>query len=101
MTHTKRNGPRRGLLTLNALLLAALGAVTLAPSADAQNATPRARGEYSLVGGGVTGGNANAVYVLDSANRELIALLWDNSRRQINGIGYRDLANDLFIEPRR
>lgn len=101
MTDTKRTGPRRGLLALNALLLAALGAVTFAPSAGAQNAVPRARGEYSLVGGVVSGANSNAVYVLDSANRELIALLWDDSRRQINGIGYRDLANDLFIEPRR
>ena len=101
MTHSKPNGPRRGLLALNALLLAALGAITLAPTAGAQSTTPRARGEYSLVGGTVTGANANAVYVLDSANREIIALLWDDSRKQINGIGYRDLANDLFIEPRR
>lgn len=94
----------RNLLVLNAALLIALGAVTLAPHAQAQNRgtePARPRGEYTVVGGEVTGSNANALYVLDAANREMVGLLWDESRRQVLGLGYRDLAVDLTADPER
>ncbi len=96
--------PRRNLIALNAALLLTLGAVTLAPHATAQSRgseTARPRGEYTVVGGAVSGANANAIYVLDSANREMVGLLWDESRRQILGLGYRDLALDLTADPER
>jgi len=95
---------RHRLIALNAVLLLALGAVTFAPHATAQsreNGPMRPRGEYTIVGGEVTGANANALYVLDSANREVVGLLWDESRRQIRGLGYRDLAMDLLADPER
>lgn len=102
MANTRRPIARRGLVALNATLLLALGAVTLAPKAGAQGQpAPRPRGEYTLVGGQVMGANSNAIYVLDAANRELVTLMWDDSRKQIHGIGYRDLANDLIIDPQR
>lgn len=103
-TPRPRRTPRRNLIALNAVLLLALGAVTLAPHASAQRGGSepmRPRGEYTVVGGEVAGSNANALYVLDSANREMVGLLWDESRRQILGLGYRDLALDLTADPER
>lgn len=93
--------PRRGLLALNVALLCLLGAVSLTPRATAQASASRPRGTYTLVGGSVTGSNANAVYVLDAANREMVAMMWDDSRRQLIGFGYRDLASDLLADPER
>lgn len=102
MPESHRSSTHRRLLILNAVLLGGLAAVSLAPPAGAQSQTPpRARGEYALVGGEMSHGDSNAVYVLDAANRELVALVWEDSRHQIVGIGYRDLANDLFVEPQR
>lgn len=98
---TRTARAHRGLIVLNLALLGTLGAVSLAPSAGAQAPIARARGAYTLVGGTVTGSNANAVYVLDAANREMVGLLWDDSRRQLIGFGYRDLANDLLADPER
>ncbi len=96
--------PVRRLVALNGVLLLALAGVSLAPSAGAQtasNASNRTRGEYTMVGGDISGANANAIYVIDSANREIITLLWDNSRRRLQGVGYRDLVLDLTADPTR
>ncbi|RMH27470.1 MAG: hypothetical protein D6692_07625 [Planctomycetota bacterium] len=102
---TTHERPRvsRPLIALNAALLLAFGAVTLDPHATAQNTQTiqRPRGEYTLLGGAVTGSNANAIYVIDAANNEMVAMLWDDSRRQLTGFGYRDLNNDLLIAPER
>lgn len=100
---TPTRSPTRRLLALNAALLALLVTVSVAPDADAQaRAQPsRARGEYTMVGGKISGGNSNAVFVVDAANREMITLRWDSSRRQMLGIGYRDLTTDLIIDPQR
>lgn len=79
------------LIALNAALLVVLGLVSIA------NAQPgaRARGNYAMVGGEyLGGGGANAVYILDAANQELIAVKWDESRKVLDGIGYRDLSKD-------
>lgn len=83
-------------LIANALLLAALGARALSPSADAQNAgvQARGRGEYTLVAGKLPSGGPHAIYVLDSANQELIALRWDASRQTLSAIGFRNTASD-------
>jgi hypothetical protein len=99
----QRRRSSRGLVALNAALLVALAGVTLAPPADAQNQSgvTRARGEYTMVGGEISGGNANAVYIVDAANREMIALYWDEARRVMQGVGYRDLATDLVVDPQR
>jgi hypothetical protein len=102
-TSPTHKSPVRRLIGLNAALLLALLGVTLAPSADAQTAanSSRARGEYTMVGGDVSGSTANAIYVVDAANREIITLLWDTSRRRLQGVGYRDLVLDLTAEPSR
>jgi len=96
-----RSRQTRALVALNAGLLAVLALVTAVPRADAQAGVRRPPGTYALVGGEPPGGNANAVYVLDSANRELIVLRWNNSINQLEGIGYRDLRTDAVAEPTR
>jgi hypothetical protein len=53
------------------------------------------------VGGDFGGSNSNAIFILDSANREMLTVLWDDSRGQIEGVGYRDLTVDLVLDPQR
>jgi len=84
----------RGLIVLNAVLIGLLALVTLGPGARAQNAPARAPGEYLLVGGRMNGGNASAVWIIDSINQELITVRWDESRDNLRGIGFRDLDTD-------
>ena len=90
---------RRGaLIALNAGLLTALGGVLYGPEAIAQAGAAgagRAPGEYTLVGGDMPGTTDNTIFVLDAANRELIALEWSQSRSRLDGIGFRDLAEDV------
>lgn len=92
----------QALLTLNGLLLALLVLVTVVPepTAGAQNQS-RARGEYTAVAGEIRGGNSSAIYIVDSNNQELIAVRYNAGRRQLEGIGYRDLTEDLDAEPGR
>lgn len=91
---------RHALLGVNLLLLGALAWVTIEPAAIGQDGA-RARGSYTLVGGEIPGGTSNAIYVLDASNGEMIALRWDQSRRSLVGIGYRDLAADTEAVPGR
>lgn len=86
-----RPGGLHALLLLNGALLVVLGAVTFAPLAGAQ---VRPRGTYAMVAGGVNGANSAALYVVDTTNQELIALTYNASTRQVDGIGYRNLAAD-------
>ena len=81
-----------------------LAAVTLAPASHAQRATAgggRARGEYTMVSGKVTGGSAHAVYVVDANNQETLALIWNQSTKGLDVIGYRDQHADSTAQPGR
>ncbi len=94
----------RGLWALNLVLLGTLGAVTFAPGATAQFGdaqSNRPRGEYSVVGGASIGGVSSVVYVMDTANRELVALHWNDSTKTLEGVGYRDLGADATSDPDR
>lgn len=94
---------RQGWLLVNVLLLAVL-VVTMWPGpASAQNAASpaRARGEYTLVAGRTGSGGADAVYILDAANQEMVALRWETAKQSLVGIGYRDLSADAKIVPGR
>jgi hypothetical protein len=104
----------RGLIILNMALLMVLAAVTLAPESGAQQrgggggigtnpgaGVGRARGDYTMVSGRVTGGSSNAVYVVDANNQELLSLLWNQSGRGLDVIGYRDLHADATAQPGR
>lgn len=85
--------PRLALVAVNAGLLLALGFVTLAPAATAQQAQ-RPRGEYMLLGGQMTGSPSSGVHVIDTSNQELVTLKWEQSRQAFEGIGYRNLRED-------
>lgn len=89
------------LIVLNAALVLALGIVTLAPETVAQRGVGRVRGEYTMVSGRIMGANTNAVYVVDAANQELIAVRWNNTTKALDGIGYRDLRADGQAGPGR
>jgi hypothetical protein len=103
-----RTRGRRGLLVLNAALLAALVLLTWGPAAIGQNAQPagggggaRARGDYTMVAGKTIAGGPSAVYIVDSSNQELVALRWDQSKQQMVGMGYRNLQGDARAIPGR
>jgi len=85
----------RGLLLLNGALVGCLALVTLSSSVTAQQQAPtRAPGDYTMVAGEVQGQTAAGIYIVDATNRELVAVFWDQSRRKLQAIGYRDLADD-------
>jgi len=70
----------------------------LAASALAQSAPPtaivRPRGQYVLVSGRLNGSASNAIYILDTANQEIVAIRWERSQRGFVGLGYRSFADD-------
>ena len=95
-TDGHRHAPKKVLglspmVAVNVALLGVLGVVSIAPAQPGG----RARGDYAMVGGEyLGGGGVNAVYILDAANQELIAIKWDSTRNMLDGIGFRDLAQD-------
>lgn len=92
----------RTLAVINGALILALGLVILSTPATAQPGAARARGEYTMVAGKTNGGGGNAaVYILDAANREMVAVHWDQSRKSLTGIGYRNLDVDSKAQPGR
>lgn len=96
---------RRGLIAANVALLGAVVVLAFTRGADAQNsgqpAGNRARGDYTMVAGKTNSGGPSAVYILDAANQEVVALKWDSSKSTVIGIGYRNLATDAQSQPGR
>ncbi len=85
----------RALIALNCALLCVLGLIVLVPGeAEAQQAGARPAGQYAIVAGRIQGRTADALYVLDASNRELMALSWDGSRRRYVVIGYNNFGRD-------
>jgi len=83
------------LIALNLVLLAVLAYGTFAPSATAQQAsTSRAGGRYGMVSGVVQNVYPGVVYIVDEANQEVVAVMWNETIRQFSGVGYRDLKSD-------
>lgn len=91
----------KGLIALNLVLLAVLTVVSFVPSATAQNERQRGRGEYTMVGGALDQGNSDGIYIVDSANAEMIMLRWDHSKNRLVGIGFRDLDDDSTAQVSR
>ncbi len=81
----------RSLLAINAALLGLLALVSFAPAVGAQG---RGRGDYTMVGGGANGTNSAVVYIIDAANQEMIAATFNVNTRVLDGVGYRNLAQD-------
>lgn len=97
-----KRGQLQGLIALNVVLLAALAAVTLGPTAFAQQGrAARAAGDYSMVNGRAQGITESVVYVVDGINRDLVAIKWDRSRKGWEGLGYASLTEDAQRGGRR
>lgn len=89
---------RRWLLATNLTLAVLIGvAVWAVPARGVQGDQPttRARGQYTMVAGELrSGGEASAIYIIDSINQEMIAVRWNQSRDQLDGLDYRSLQMD-------
>lgn len=94
---TGAKGRTRRLIVVNGVLLA-LAAVTIA---GAQVASPRARGEYTMLSGEIATGGPQAIYIVDSANQEIVALRWNQGRQSLDALGYRNIASDAAAKPGR
>jgi hypothetical protein len=90
---------RRGLIAVNAALLAALAGITFVPMATGQPAATRARGQYTMVSGRTVSGGSAAVYIIDSSNQEMVALRWEQGKQSLLGLGYRNFAGDGATAP--
>lgn len=91
----RTNRARSVLIAVNALLLGVLVVVSVSPGQPAApGPASRARGQYTLVSNKVSGGSSSQVFILDSANDELIAVKWDRAGQRLEAIGFRDIVND-------
>lgn len=97
----RRLTPNQSLIIVNALLLGALGYVTFMPESTAHAQPARARGDYTMVAGEVSFGNSSAVWIVDSANQELVAVRWNEGKKNFDGIGYANLQEDAKERPGR
>lgn len=102
MNDTKRPKSRQIITGANILLAGAALTMLATTLADAQPSQPnRTAGQYTCVGGQTIGGYTSTIYVLDSANRELVALKWNDGSKQLEGVGFRDLVTDITKETDR
>lgn len=99
-----KNLGRKELITINVVLLALLAGLLLWPAAHslwsgstllAQPA--RARGQYLVVSGTMTGPSSHAIYIMDTANMEMVALRWEQSKNDFVGLGYRNIGEDAHV----
>ncbi|MBX3386729.1 MAG: hypothetical protein KF768_09175 [Phycisphaeraceae bacterium] len=100
-THTHTANPPRKLLWLNGGLLVALAAATIVGHAVAQpgdTANLRNRGDYTMISGRFQGGTTSAVYILDAANQQVMALTWDRNGRRFDLLGLRSLSDDARLQ---
>ena len=101
-------GHKRMLVATNGALLVLLAAVTIGAGglgglvggvgvggsqAFAQPPV-RQRGQYVMVSGRAQGSSVNVVYVLDTVNQEMIAVRYNRSGQVLEGVGYRNVADD-------
>ncbi len=97
-------GVNRRLIGLNIALLGVLGVVTLVgvmssragaqPGTGGAGGAARGRGEYTMVAGKIQGATTAAIYVVDAANQEVVALGWDRATSRLEPIGHRSLLDD-------
>lgn len=92
-----RGGAPTRLIAANAALLGLLAVLTIAgmqSPAEAQSGTARGRGDYTILSGRYQGGTASAVYVVDSANQEVLALIWNRTKQELEPLGMRSMLAD-------
>ena len=82
------------LVTLNVVLLGILAFGGLGKPALAQQ-SPRVGGRYGMVSGVVQNIYPGVVYIVDEANQEMVAVIWNETTQQFTGLGYRDFKSDV------
>lgn len=82
------------LVSLNLVLLAVLAFGGIGKPAQAQQ-SPRVSGRYGMVSGVVQNVYPGVVYIVDEANQEMVAVLWNETTQQFQGLGYRDFKSDI------
>ncbi|HWB20811.1 MAG TPA: hypothetical protein VG711_10950 [Phycisphaerales bacterium] len=93
MNTTPKRSSLKGVILLNMGLLVLLAIITFSSThAGAQN--QRGRGDYVMVAGGARGTESSVVYVVDQVNQEMMALTYDSTNKRLDGMTYRNLAND-------
>lgn len=103
MEQKRHISPLKALLWLNGMLIAALLVMTAAPGVLAESLSTqpsRVRGDYTMVAGKTTAGSIHAIYVVDAANQEIIALRWD-PRQKLIPVSYRSIEVDSRQQPGR
>jgi len=84
-----------GLIALNVVLLAVLALVSFAPArVEAQTATRRAAGTYTMISGTITGQPYDIVYIYDTKNQQMMAVAFDGRTVKTLSIA-RDVAADF------
>ena len=89
-----------GLIGLNAVLALCLALVTFSPAVTAQQPPARGPGDYTMVAGELQGQTYAVIYIVDAANQELVAVMWEQNRQKLLPVGYRDLAADGQVNGR-
>jgi hypothetical protein len=93
-----RRGRIAVLVAVNALLVCAAAAGLVASRAWAQPGGPgfqnRPRGNYLMVSGRASGVSGNLIYVIDTINREMVALRYQRAAGRLEPIAYRNLTAD-------
>ncbi|MBK7403178.1 MAG: hypothetical protein IPJ41_00750 [Phycisphaerales bacterium] len=93
---------RKWLIAANLGLAGAAAVVWTASPALGLQPTARARGQYTMVAGEMRSGpNSSAIYIFDSVNQEMVAVRWNESRTELDGLDYRNLDADQTKAPGR
>lgn len=82
------------LVALNVVLLGVLAFGGIGRTAQAQM-SPRVGGRYGMVSGVVQNVYPGVVYIVDEANQEMVAVMWNETTQTFQGMGYRDFKSDV------
>lgn len=72
-----------------------------ARNASAAQPAQRDPGRYTVLAADYLGGQAEALHIIDTENRELATLLYDPASKTVRVAGYRDLTADANARPGR
>jgi hypothetical protein len=88
---TRRFGAMHALVAANIVALGFLALVKLSGPAEAQ---ARIRSTYAAASGRIEGTEVHALYIVDETTQEVVAVQWDPQKKQLRGLGYRNLQAD-------
>lgn len=91
-----------GLVILNFALLAVLALMSFnTPPAQAQFGGARGGNNYVMVAGKTRGSTQDAVYVTDISRGAMIAVMYDQNKKNIIPVAAHNIGEDFSVQPRR